>query len=537
MNRDSPLEKIAQQINCPICLEIYRHPKALSCLHTYCKECIQSLIYRRSKNEEVTCPQCRRNVSVEGNNVDSLPTVFFINELIDIYGAMKQASDNTEIACQNCSEGKAVAFCQSCDDKGLFVCTKCEGAHKQMKVFAGHKVVSLTDLKQGSLIHLPSKKPLTYSCSKHNGELKKLYCYTCNELICRDCTLVDHAKDGGHKYDFVNSVATAFKNELSVKLQPIQDAHAAIVQAVSQLETSKKAITEQGENIKQRIASAFSELQALLEEHKKLLLSQAGEAIGKKMGTIERQQNVLKTAKSECESVMDFVKLTSANACDEEIVTMKERMEVRLRELADKTKHITLTPTDTANMIVATPSVGEVDRLIEKRAFIAFLDGSDTGATTGKRSVFKFRLIDAHDQPLLGTLNITAELQSLIDRKSIVPATINSKIPSVYEVLYTPCERGHHQLTLRVNSIEMATFVIFVNHPPSSLGTPIRIIKSEGTKNAWRIALSENGDVYITQHKLERYVHLNRNGSVEQIVNCVANERFTTSSVAECNCR
>ena len=181
---------------------------------------------------------------------------------------MKQASDNTEIACQSCSDGKAaVAFCQSCDDKGLFICAKCEGAHKQMKVFASHKVVSLTDLKQGSLIHLPSKNTLTYSCSKHNGELRKLYCYTCSELICRDCTLVDHPKDSGHKYDFVNSVATAFKSELNTKLRPIQDVHAAVVQAVSQLETSKNAIAEQGENIKQRITRAFSELQVLVEEH------------------------------------------------------------------------------------------------------------------------------------------------------------------------------------------------------------------------------------------------------------------------------
>ena len=445
---------------------------------------------------------------------------------------MKQASDNTEIACQSCSDGKAaVAFCQSCDDKGLFICAKCEGAHKQMKVFTGHKVVSLTDLKQGSLIHLPSKKTLTYSCSKHNGELKKLYCYTCSELICRDCTLVDHPKDSGHKYDFVNSVATAFKSELNMKLRPIQDVHAAVVQAVSQLETSKNAIAEQGENIKQRITSAFSELQALIEEHKKLLLKQAGEAIEKKVGTIERQQNVLETTKNECESVVEFVKLTSDSACDEEIVTMKKSIEIRLQELADKTKHITLTPTEKANMIVATPSVGQIDRLIKKQGFIAFLDGSDTGATTGKKSTFKFRLIDIHNQPSIGKSTISAEVKSLTGHNLIVPATVNSKIPSVYEVSYTPCKRGRHQLTVRVNSIEMATFMIFVNHPPSSLGTPIRIIKSA---NAWRIALSESGDVYITQYRVECYVHLNRNGSVKRIVKCIAARGIEVDSNTGC---
>ena len=151
-------------------MEIYRHPKALACLHTYCRECIQSLVHRRKKDQEITCPQCRTDVSVAGNDVDSLPTVFFINELIDIYKAMKQASDIADVACQSCSDRKAIAFCQSCDEKGLFICAKCEGAHKQMKVFADHKVVSLTELKRGSLIHLPSKTtPPTYTCSKHEG--------------------------------------------------------------------------------------------------------------------------------------------------------------------------------------------------------------------------------------------------------------------------------------------------------------------------------------------------------------------------------
>lgn len=166
---------------------------------------------------------------------------------------MKQASVKAEIACQNCSEEKAVAFCHSCDEKGLFICAKCEDAHKQMKVFADHNVVSLADLKQGSLIHLPSKKTLTYFCTKHNGNLKKLYCSTCNQLICHDCIHVDHPKDSGHKYDFVNTMATAFRSEL--KSLPLQDTNRTLAQAFSQLELSKKAIIEQGESSQQRMHS------------------------------------------------------------------------------------------------------------------------------------------------------------------------------------------------------------------------------------------------------------------------------------------
>ena len=394
-----------------------------------------------------------------------------------------------------------------------------------MKVFTDHKVVSLAELKQGSLIHLPSKKTPTYSCSKHNGELKKLYCFTCSQLICRDCTLVDHSKDSGHKYDFVNSVALAFKNELRVKVLPIQDANIALAQAVSQLETSKKSITEQSESIKQRISSSFNELLALLENHKKLLLKQAGEAAERTMSTIEKQQNDFKAAKDDCESVLNFVNLTSDSACDEEIVAVKENIEMRLQELADKTKHIQLqamTPTEMAkldaSMILATPSKCEIEKLVKKQGFVAFIDGSDSGATTGKASIFKFHLIDAHGQPLVGTLTITIELKSLAGHQLIVPTKVNRKIPSVYEVLYTPQRRGRHRLTIQINTIEMAAFPIFVNRPPASLDTPIGMIKSEA---AWRIALSESGDIFVTQYSLEQFVCLSSGGFIKQVVKCV----------------
>ena len=497
-------------------MEIYRHPKALSCLHIYCKGCVQTLVHGRSKDQEITCPQCRKAVPVAGNNVDNLPTAFFINELIDIYNAMKQAADNVEIACQNCSKKeKAIAFCQSCRETGLFICADCEGHHREMKAFTNHEVVSLKDLKQGSLIHLPLKKkvPTSYSCSEpgHEGKLKKIYCFTCSKLICSDCTLVDHR---GHNYDFVNSVATAFKSELSLKVLPIQDAHIVVVQAVSQLEASKQAITEEGKNVKQRIICAFDELKDLLEEHKKRHLREAEKATERKVSTVEKQQSDLRMTKNEYERVLEFVKLTSSSTCDEEIISMKETIEKRLQELVNKTNYIKLTPTETANMIVATPSKEEIEKLIKKQGFIAFLEGSGTGATTDKPSVFEFCLTDTLNRPSHGSLTITAEVQYLTDNEVAVhvPATVSSKVPSFYEVSYTPFERGWHQLTISVCNAKVATFPIFVTHSPRK---PVRKIKLDTT---WRIALSENGDIYVSQNTYKCYVHLNCDGVIKKVV-------------------
>ena len=187
------LELLEKQLQCAICLETYRDPKALACLHVYCRECIQQLLLGQQRDQEVECPQCRSVGPVAGNNASSLPTMFFINGLIDIHTILMKAG-SSEIACQNCSsDSKATSFCHTC---GFFICTSCNNAHKTMKAFAGHETLPISEMREKARIRLPTKKPPTSTCQKHDGELLKLYCLECEHLICRDCTLVDHA---GHR--------------------------------------------------------------------------------------------------------------------------------------------------------------------------------------------------------------------------------------------------------------------------------------------------------------------------------------------------
>jgi len=151
------LELLEKQVQCPICLETYRDPKALACLHAYCRECVQQLLLRQQKDQEVECPQCRSVVLVAGNDPNSLPTVFFINGLIEVCEILKKAESN-EITCQNCSEAKATSFCHTCS---MFICASCTNAHKKMKVFESHKTIAISELKEGALIQLPTKNSPT----------------------------------------------------------------------------------------------------------------------------------------------------------------------------------------------------------------------------------------------------------------------------------------------------------------------------------------------------------------------------------------
>ena len=100
-----------------------------------------------------------------------------------------------------------------------------------MKVFEGHKTVPISEMKEESLIQLPTKKPPTSTCKKHGGEMK-LYCFECEQLICRDCTLIDHAS---HKFDFVKCVTDAFRDEVLSSLVRLRHTHISVTTAKGQI--------------------------------------------------------------------------------------------------------------------------------------------------------------------------------------------------------------------------------------------------------------------------------------------------------------
>ncbi|XP_072223696.1 E3 ubiquitin/ISG15 ligase TRIM25-like [Leuresthes tenuis] len=184
-----PEEQLAQELSCPICLQLFCDPVVLPCGHNYCRGCIY-------KNADITdvpgktlprCPECRE----EYHGVESLQKNFKLCSIIEGYRATapqleKQTDAELQLEKQPDAEQESTAiFCDHCiDNQSLAVktCLRCEVSlcsrhlekHHEKESFKVHILVDpLTEVAvKGCVIH---QLPLEYFCSNDMTSL----CATC----------------------------------------------------------------------------------------------------------------------------------------------------------------------------------------------------------------------------------------------------------------------------------------------------------------------------------------------------------------------
>jgi len=99
------------------------------------------------------------------------------------------------------------------------------------------------------------------SCKKHEGELLKLFCQTCDQLICRDCTLIDHRD---HRYKFVKDVYPAERKKVE---KAVDESRAKILA----LEKSLKTLNNQESEAQRNYNEVSSEVDSFINEQIKAL--------------------------------------------------------------------------------------------------------------------------------------------------------------------------------------------------------------------------------------------------------------------------
>lgn len=219
--------KLAQEIQdelliCKICLGNYKQPKSLSCLHTFCAECLENHIqgevtYKKySDYREFTCPLCRKRTTLPAGGVRKLPDNFVVASLFAMIQKRKSSiadSNNdyetgTNFFCQICQKmGNRKREAQTkCIDCSKLLCRNCTEIHRQTKVTQQH---SLFDLNiEDDVI-----------CKVHADEPVRFFCKPCQTCICVLCTFNEHSD---HEVTQFNEAVVNYKIDIGLQLASCQ---------------------------------------------------------------------------------------------------------------------------------------------------------------------------------------------------------------------------------------------------------------------------------------------------------------------------
>ena len=484
--RDGVVEKgvkdLEEEITCAICHEHYTEPKVLPCCHYYCKQCLHQLTLRKGADKPFSCPECRKDTTLPEGGLDNLPTAFFVNRMKEVHSKLELAHGKVEAKCEMCSEDKAEAFCRQC---AKFICACCVKSHSRMKkVYPGHKVSTLDELREGGAEDIVIQEPSFKSCDVHNQPMN-VYCFDCKSLICRDCTITAHRD---HRYEFVIVVAPQIKQKLLQQLDPLRESCSNMLCAVDGVHTTISEVEDQGKSVTKQIKSSFAELRNIIDYREQELLTETATKVEQKCKHLSEQGKGLSIACAAVESVIDYTDHCVEHSADDEIMCMHAKIQSRIdREVEQQQKgRKNLEPMEEVDLGVEVNCAEHLKQLCQTKAKITRLPidavkstviGEGAGsAEVNKASQYHFQLF-----PKLSSGRATKQacvvgcsLKSLADN-TITQCQVEPIEGNKYRIQYTPTVRGRHELIVTANGQEVAggPFPVFVSIHPTLPSAPM----------------------------------------------------------------
>ena len=497
------LKKLEDQLTCAICLDAFKDPKLLQCFHVYCKDCLQRLVVQDRQGQlSLCCPTCRQSTLLPpATGVSGLQPAFHIHHLFEIQDALEKVKEPQKAQCDKCKTPRpATSYCRDC---GEFICAMCTTIHSEWDTFAKHEVVALEQL-ENKVKQVDALKKVTLYCSLHEGKELELYCETCEELICHNCTVKKH-KD--HRYDLVGDTFDVHKAEITESIKPIKSHLNVVSKSLEEINLRSKELNDHREANKADVQQEVQQLHDWIEKRKTELFSQIDQQTDVKLKNLAAQKDEVETVQTQLVSCLSFVTESLRIGSKGEVMKVKKTVKKQVKEMINHFNPDKLPPCELANVKFVsspdlTPACQQYGAVYLQQAYPKECYATGEGLRKAKPNQIATAILHTADSKgkamTIPVETLTCELISEITGEK-VDCSAKKIQASQYEISYQVACKGPHLLHIKVEDehIKRSPFAVSVRNLDTGSKDPIKIISDVKQPNC--ITIDKKGNLVVSE--------------------------------------
>ena len=328
---ESLLINVKEQVTCAICLDSFTDPKTITCLHTFCCDCLKKHALISQRNGKFRCPECQAEVDLpEANCFDKLPSSFHHNRLLGLL-AVRQSGDGNEISCGICKKKSAeISYCFEC---AKFMCSDCVNAHQLFtNLTEGHKVTPVKQFQPQDYEALMKRQSF---CSQqyHEREIVRFFCLKCKLCVCQICIATDHKSHEGHGVELLDKVADSEKVNILERAEKLKEKTKLYSDAIFKLEQTELELHTNITNVIHEVSQTAEQVIAKIRESEREIITHLE-------NTRESRLEILNSAKTQVQSLLkqinqavEFAEQLVQKSSSSDIMQNKAKLQQRYNEL------------------------------------------------------------------------------------------------------------------------------------------------------------------------------------------------------------
>jgi hypothetical protein len=519
---ENTLTKFREELTCSLCRELFKKPKTLSCLHSFCEKCLSDHIQKRTLDNEsgiednrkrVPCPLCKHVQVLAEPDVKEVKTNLGYKNMVQhlsleegVRGS-SQSDDGNAAKCDLCIKGnKAAAFCTNCNGR---LCERCRESHQDQKATVSHTLIPLEDLSSSSSSgdEVPLVTHYTWKCDKH-GDIADplrevvLYCATCDEMICRECSFVQ--PHGNHdKFEAKKIINDPeYKPRIEKHEKDVERVEGEFSTFIAEMKDLQERLNTHKDAATKKIDARVKDIHDLLEKDKSALVAKVNQIFAAKnkrlQDQIEELEEIEKTLKGSRKVVNDVMKV----GIPAEILFLMETFISRLKSLFDQYDMYDRTPRENDILQFSPNAEFDLSGAIGAVAADPFpeaftLDGLDSiHFIQGKEAPLTVTCRDIAGTPRPIKHDIKVELCPPANGDALQGTVEKDVDKGTYKVKLQPNSQGDHELKVSVVvgneekcvPIAGSPFKVRVSRPLLG-GIEAENIAIAGLQNPWGIAV------------------------------------------------